>query len=128
MSYVINENDVEAKELPGRTLRWLYTPEMKQAEGLTFNVVVIKPGNTVKPAHSHKNNEELVYIVSGSGKAFIDGKVFDIRSGSAILFSPGSIHMLRNSGDVDMKVACFFTPPATLNDNYTFHEEVEFPE
>jgi len=35
--------------------------------------------------------------------------------------------MLRNSGDTDMKVACFFTPPATLND-YSFHEEIEFPE
>ena len=127
MSYIVNENEVEAKELPGRSLRWLYTPEMKQAIGLTFNVVVIKPGNTVKPAHSHKNNEELVYIVSGSGKAFIDGKVYDISAGSAILFSPGSIHMLRNSGDGDMKVACFFTPPATLKD-YTFHDDIEFPE
>jgi len=90
-------------------------------------VVNIKPGNTVKPAHSHKNNEELVYIVSGSGKAYIDGKVYEISAGSAVLFSPGSIHMLRNSGDTDMKVACFFTPPATLND-YSFHEEIEFPE
>ena len=127
MSYIINENDVEAKELPGRSLKWLYTPEMNQAEGLTFNVVTIRPGNTVRPAHSHKNNEELVYIVSGSGKAYIDGKVHDISSGSAILFSKGSVHMLRNSGTEEMKVACFFTPPATMND-YSFHEELEFPE
>jgi uncharacterized cupin superfamily protein len=126
MSYIVNENDIEAKELPGRSLKWLYTPEMKQAVGLTFNVVSIKPGNTVKPAHSHNNHEELVYIVSGSGKAFIDGKVYDISEGSAVLFSKGSIHMLRNSGDVDMKVACFFTPAATLND-YSFHEDIEFP-
>jgi quercetin dioxygenase-like cupin family protein len=127
MSYIVNENEVEAKELPGRSLKWLFTPEMKQAVGLTFNVVTIKAGNTVKPAHSHKNNEELVYIVSGSGKAYIDGKVFEVGAGSAVLFSPGSIHMLRNSGDTDMKVACFFTPPATLSD-YSFHEEIEFPE
>ena len=127
MSYIVNENDVEPKELPGRSLRWLFTPEMKQASGLTFNVVTIKPGNTVKPAHSHKNNEELVYIVSGSGKAYIDGKVHDISAGSAILFSPGSIHMLRNSGKTDMKAACFFTPPATLSD-YSFHDEIDFPE
>lgn len=127
MSYIVNEKEVEAKELPGRSLKWLYTPEMKQAVGLTFNVVNIKAGNTVKPAHSHKNHEELIYVVSGSGKAFIDGKVYNIEAGSAVLFSPGSIHMLRNSGDTDMKVACFFTPAATLSD-YTFHEEVEFPE
>lgn len=127
MSYIVNENEIEAKELPGRSLKWLFTPEMKQAVGLTFNVVNIKPGNTVKPAHSHKNHEELIYIVSGSGKVYIDGKVNNIEAGSAVLFSPGSIHMLRNSGDTDLKVACFFTPAATLSD-YTFHEDVEFPE
>jgi mannose-6-phosphate isomerase-like protein (cupin superfamily) len=127
MSYIVYENKVEAKELPGRSLKWLFTPEMNQSEGFTFNVVTIKPGNTVKPAHSHNHNEELVYIVSGYGKAYIDGKVFDVEPGAAILFSTGSIHMLRNSGESDMKVACFFTPPATLKD-YTFHDDIEFPE
>jgi uncharacterized cupin superfamily protein len=127
MSYVINEKDIETIALPGRDLKWLVTPEMNQSDQLAFNVVNIKSGNTVKPAHSHKNHEELVYILSGSGKAYIDGTVYAIEAGTAILFSAGSIHMLRNSGDVDMKVACFFTPSATLKD-YTFHEEVEFPE
>ena len=126
MTYVINENDVEAKELPGRSLKWLYTPEMEQAEGLSFNVVIIEPGNTVKPAHSHKNHEELIYIVSGAGEAYIDGEVSEVSAGSAVLFSKGSVHMLRNSGSEDMKVACFFTPAATLDD-YSFHEEIEFP-
>ena len=126
MSYVINENDVEAQDLPGRSLKWLYTPEMKQAEGFTFNVVTLDPGNTVKPAHSHKNNEELIYIVSGAGEVYIDGEVYEVSAGSAVLFSKGSVHMLRNSGSEDMKVACFFTPAATLDD-YSFHEEIEFP-
>jgi quercetin dioxygenase-like cupin family protein len=126
MSYVINENDVEAKAMPGRSLKWLYTPEMEQAEGLSFNVVIIEPGNTVKPAHSHKNHEELIYIVSGAGEAYIDGTVSEVSAGSAVLFSKGSVHMLRNSGSEDMKVACFFTPAATLDD-YSFHEEIEFP-
>ncbi|MBT3296223.1 MAG: cupin domain-containing protein [Verrucomicrobia bacterium] len=126
MSYVINENDVEAKDLPGRSLKWLVTPDMKQAEGLTFNVVIIEPGNTVKPAHSHKNHEELIYIVSGAGEAYIDGDVYDVSAGSAVLFSKGSVHMVRNSGSEAMKVACFFTPAATLDD-YSFHEEIEFP-
>ena len=126
MSYVINENDVEAKDLPGRSLKWLVPPDMKQAEGLTFNVVIIEPGNTVKPAHSHKNHEELIYIVSGAGEAYIDGDVYDVSAGSAVLFSKGSVHMVRNSGSEAMKVACFFTPAATLDD-YSFHEEIEFP-
>ena len=119
MSKIINEDEIEAKDLPGRSLKWLFTPAM--------NVVNIKPGNTVKPAHSHPNHEEVVFLLSGSGKAYIDGKVFDIRKGSAVLFSAGSIHMLRNSGNEDMKVACFFAPAATFAD-YVLHEDVVFPD
>ena len=127
MSYVINEKKIETIALPGRELKWLVAPEMNQSDRLTFNVVNIKPGNTVRPAHSHKNHEELVYILSGSGKAFIDGTIYEIETGSALLFSAGSIHMLKNSGTVNLKAACFFTPAATFKD-YTFHEEIEFPE
>jgi quercetin dioxygenase-like cupin family protein len=127
MSMIINEDEIVAKEMPGRALKWLFTPDMNVARGFSMNVVNIKPGNTVKPAHSHPNHEEVVFLLSGSGKAYIDGEVFDIRKGSAILFSPGCIHMLRNSGDEDMKVACFFAPAATFAD-YVLHEDVTFPE
>ena len=124
---IVYEELVEMKALPGRDLRWLFTPENGVSESFSFNVVVIKPGNTVKPAHSHPNHEELIYVVSGEGKACIDGEVYPIHSGTAVLFPKKSIHMLRNSGNVDMKVACFFMPQATMAD-YTFHEEVIFPE
>lgn len=127
MSMIINEDEIEAKEMPGRTLKWLYTPDMDAAKGFSMNVVRIKPGNTVKPAHSHPNHEEVVFLLSGKGKAYIDGEVFDIRKGSAVLFSPGCIHMLRNSGDEVMEVACFFAPAATFAD-YVLHEEVTFPD
>ena len=127
MSYVIYEDKVETRDLPGRTLKWLFTPEMKLSDNFTMNVVSLKPGSTVKPAHSHPDREEVIYIISGSGEAYIDGKVNDIHGGTAVLFTPGSIHMLRNTGNVDMKVVCFFTPPATMS-NYLFHEEIDFPE
>ena len=127
MSYIVYEDQVETKDLPGRTLKWLFTPEMKLSDNFTMNVVSLKPGSIVKPAHSHPDREEVIYIISGSGKAYIDGEVFDIHGGTAVLFTPRSIHMLRNTGNVDMKVVCFFTPPATMS-NYTFHEEIDFPE
>jgi uncharacterized cupin superfamily protein len=127
MSKVVYEDMIEARELPGRSLRWLFTPDMDLSEKFTMNVVNIKPGSTVKPAHSHPATEEVVYIISGSGEAYIDGSVHEIRTGTAVFFSEGSIHMLRNTGTIDMKVVCFFTPPATL-EHYTFHDEVVFPD
>jgi uncharacterized cupin superfamily protein len=127
MSFVVHEDQIEVIPLPGRDLKWLYTPKMRKAKGLSMNCVSIKPGQTVTPAHSHPKHEEVVYIVSGKGKAFIDGVVHDISAGAAVLFSAGAIHMLRNTGKVSMKVVCFFAPQATLKD-YKFHRDVVFPE
>lgn len=127
MSTILHEDQVEALALPGRALRWLFTPERGGGRGFSMNVVRIAPGQTVHPAHSHPNHEELIYIVSGEGFAYIDGAVHTIRAGSAVLFSPGAVHMLRNSGTDDLKVACFFTPQATLDD-YVFHEDARFPD
>jgi mannose-6-phosphate isomerase-like protein (cupin superfamily) len=85
------------------------------------------PGEAVRPAHSHPKSEELIYIITGSGKVMIENEVGDVRAGSAILFEQGKVHMLKNTGDVEMKVICFFAP-ATSIDNYKMFEDIEFPE
>lgn len=126
METIVYEDQVKVQELPGRDLKWLFTPEMKVTDNFSMNVVTIKPGNTVKPAHAHPDREEVIYIGSGSGSVLIDGEVYELRTGTAVLFKAGSIHMVRNTGLEDMKVICFFTPPATLK-NYTFYDDVEFP-
>jgi len=127
MKNIIYEDLVEVKDLPGRTLKWLITPQQQITSRFSMNSVVIKPGSTVKPAHSHPNMEEVIYIISGNGRVFIDNTVSELREGAVVLFKPGSVHMVRNDGDVDMKVLCFFTPPATLDD-YKYFEEIQFPE
>ncbi|MDB5248800.1 MAG: Cupin 2, conserved barrel domain protein, partial [Segetibacter sp.] len=43
------------------------------------------------------------------------------------LFEQGKIHMLKNTGDIEMKVICFFAP-ATNIDNYKTFEDITFPE
>ncbi len=127
MKNIVYENQIEVQHLPGRDLQWLFTPEQNVSDSFSMNVVVIKPGCTVSPAHSHPEKEEIIYIVDGHGKAYIDGEVHDIYRGTAVLFTKKSVHMLRNTGSTDMKVVCFFTPQATMAD-YEFHNQVVFPE
>ena len=124
---VVHENDIEEIALPGRDLRWLVTKERLDAKHLSMCVIRVQPGQTVKPAHSHPNGEEVIYIVSGSGRVFVDGSVDSVREGSAVLFPQGSVHMLQNTGDEEMKVACFFAPPSDLG-TYKFFEDIEFPD
>ncbi|RYC68012.1 MULTISPECIES: cupin domain-containing protein [Spirosoma] len=124
---ILHEDDVPEKEHPGRFMRWLASDDSLPAQNLSVCVIRVLPGEAVRPAHSHPNSEELIYIISGSGKVMIENEVGSVRAGSAILFEQGNVHMLKNTGDVEMKVICFFAP-ATSIDNYRMFEAVDFPD
>ena len=124
---IIHESDVPEVQHPGRSMRWLVNEDSLQAKNLSVCVIRVQPGEAVRPAHSHPQSEELIYIMSGHGKVMIEGEVGEVKTGSAILFEQGKVHMLKNTGDTEMKVICFFAP-ATNIDNYKMFEEIEFPE
>ena len=124
---LVHESEVEELPLPGRHLRWLVTNERLNAQHLSMCVIRVLPGQTVKPAHSHPNGEEVIYILRGSGRVYVDGAIDSVRAGTAVLFPQGAVHMLQNTGDEEMKVACFFAPATDLS-NYKFFEGIEFPD
>lgn len=124
---LVRENDIEELDLPGRHLRWLASAELLGARHLSMCVIRVAPGEKVRPAHSHPQGEEIIYIIRGSGRVLVDGEVDTVEPGTAVLFPQGKIHMLQNTGQDEMKVACFFAPGTGL-DNYRFFDEVDFPE
>ena len=124
---IIDEKDIEALDLPGRSLRWVVTNQNTGARHCTMAVIEVQPGQTVRPAHSHPNSEEIIYLLSGTGRVWIEGVIEPVKAGCAILFPQGDIHMLQNSGTEVMKVACFFAPPSDLS-TYKFFEDIQFPE
>lgn len=123
---LVREETIEEVDVPGRKLRWLFHPESGIAKYCSMNVVVIAPGQTVRPAHEHPNGEEIIYVVSGSGQVLVEQEVDTLSEGCAVLFSSGSVHMVRNTGARPLKLVCFFAPPADF-DSYRYHDEVTFP-
>ena len=123
---IIDEKTIQALDLPGRHLRWIVNNETAGASHCSMCVIEVQPGQTVKPAHSHPNGEEIIYLLSGTGRVWIEGAVEPVRAGCAVLFEQGKIHMLQNNGSELMKVACFFAPATSL-DNYQFFEDIDFP-
>ena len=123
---LVREKDVEELDLPGRHLRWLVSHESLSPTHLSMCVIRVAPGEKVRPAHSHPNGEEVIYIISGSGRVLVDGEVDNVEAGTAVLFPQGKVHMLHNTSDEEMKVVCFFAPPTNL-DNYKFFEDIDFP-
>ena len=123
---VIHETDVEALNLPGRHLSWVVSPDGLQAESCSACVIRVAPGDKVRPAHSHPQGEEVIYIVRGEGRVLVAGEVSAVRAGSVVLFPRGAVHMLHNTGCEEMKVVCFFAPATSL-ENYKMYEDVDFP-
>jgi uncharacterized cupin superfamily protein len=125
--HVIHESEVPELALPGRYLRWVANADALDPQYLSASVIRVAPGEKVRPAHSHPNGEELIYIIRGTGRVLVDGDVSPVREGTLVLFRKGMVHMLQNTGEEEMKVVCFFAPSTNL-DNYKFYEGVDFPE
>jgi len=123
----IHEDEVEALDLPGRELRWLVAPGAMPAEHCSACMIRVAPGDKVRPAHSHPDGEEVIYIVQGTGRVLVAGEVCSVRPGSTVVFPRGAVHMLHNTGTDEMKVICFFAPATSLK-NYQMHEGVDFPD
>ena len=124
---VRHESDAEELDLPGRRLRWVVGKDGLESTYTSACVIRVAPGERVRPAHSHPNGEEVIYIIRGSGRVLVGNEVSPVREGTAVLFPRGVVHMLHNTGQEDMKVVCFFAPPTGL-DNYVMHEGVDFPD
>ncbi|MBI9103608.1 MAG: cupin domain-containing protein [Spirochaetales bacterium] len=93
---IIHETEVEEKKVPGRFIRWIADEKTLQPEFLSSCVIRVMPGEAVKPAHSHPDGEEMIYIISGKGEAWVDGDIQAMKSGTAVLFERNSVHMIRN--------------------------------
>ncbi len=122
----IHETEAEELDLPGRHLRWIVAENAIAAKSCSSCVIRVAPGEKVRPAHSHPNGEEVIYIIRGTGRVLVGGEIASVREGSVVLFRRGVVHMLQNTGEQEMKVVCFFAPPTNL-ENYRMHEDVDFP-
>lgn len=76
------------------------------ARKLGYNLTVISPGKAAFPKHSHRVNEEMFFIVEGSGVLRLGSATHPVRVGDVIACpagGPDTAHQLTNTGDVDLK-------------------------
>ena len=73
-------------------------PELK----LVFRKRAFKPGSGV--GHHVQKEDEIYYVLSGTGTMTLDGKTIDITPGTAVLTRPGSSHSLKQTGTEDLVV------------------------
>ena len=67
------------------------------------NFMRVPPGRESYVYHSHRYEEEWMYVLAGSGVALIDGTEFPVAAGDFIGFpAPSVAHLLRNTGSQDL--------------------------
>jgi uncharacterized cupin superfamily protein len=67
------------------------------------NFMRVPPGKESYVYHSHRYEEEWMYVLAGSGIALIDGQEFAIAPGDFLGFpTPSVAHLLRNTGSEDL--------------------------
>ncbi|MDO9415545.1 cupin domain-containing protein [Pararhizobium sp.] len=74
-----------------------------------FGTQSMPPGGYVRE-HSHEKNEEVIFVVSGRGRAVIDGEDHPMVPGAAFFIGVNRRHMFINEGSEDMSWAWLILP------------------
>jgi len=105
--YIIEHDAEIAKNEPGthngggQTVGYSFfrtVPNLK----IVFRKRAFKPGSGV--GHHVQKEDEIYYVLSGTGTMTLDGKTVDITPGTAVLTRPGSSHSLKQTGTEDLVV------------------------
>ena len=67
--------------------------------GLGLFELTVPPGAMVPPPHSHTDNEECVYVLEGTLRYAVDGRVRDLGPGDWMSTPRGSVHAFSNTAD-----------------------------
>ena len=113
-----HESDVEGIRAPEpnpRTLKHLAAPWTNGSKNLWVGLSEVDPGSESN-AHSHKNNEEIFYVVSGEGYIVVGDERQAVSAGSVVLAPPGKMHQLQNPGSEILKVLCSASPAFAKED------------
>jgi quercetin dioxygenase-like cupin family protein len=97
----------------GMDVRWLVTKESVGASATVFGVTTFPPG-AKHELHRHPNVEEVEYIVSGHGIAYVEEDAVELGPGEALFVPRNAYHGFENSSDTDVVMAWCYAGAATL--------------
>lgn len=99
-----HENDIAKNEAGthnggGSTVGYSF---FSKADGLkmVFRKRVLHPGSAI--GYHLQKEDEIYYIISGTGEMQMNGESFPVNAGDAILTRPGSSHGLKQTGKEDL--------------------------
>lgn len=76
------------------------------AQKLGYNITAVPPGKRAFPLHNHHVNEEMVFVLQGTGEIQFGENTYPIRAGDVIALPPGgkeTAHQITNTGADELR-------------------------
>lgn len=75
--------------------------------------MIIQPGDTEGNLENrHRGADQWLFVVSGHGKASVNGKMLRLAPGTLLLIEHGDKHEILNTGRTLLRTLNIYTPPA----------------
>lgn len=91
--------------------------------GAEISVNTLPAGAGVPFVHSHKNNEEIYAVLSGKGKAVIDGETVELAAGDWVRIAPAAKRQFSAAEDSAISFICIQVKKDSL-EGYTKDDAV----
>lgn len=91
--------------------------------GAEISINNLPAGACVPFVHAHKNNEEIYAVLSGKGKAVIDGETVELAAGDWIRISPAGKRQFFAADDSAISFVCIQVRENSLQE-YTMDDAV----
>ncbi|MBU2600790.1 MAG: cupin domain-containing protein [Actinobacteria bacterium] len=108
---VVHWDEAEGREVDQGPFGARWTDLGKASDTVSTGVrrIEIRPGKRSTPAHAHTAEEEIFYVLGGTGLSWQDGAVFEVAAGDCLVHLPrGEAHTLIG-GDEGLDVLVFST-------------------
>lgn len=113
MAYVFRLAETRGVQLgaPGgpRTMYLMVEPENTGTNAVGMGVEDFAVGGST-PDHAHPNSDEIFFIISGKGRAVVDGISHDVGPGDVVWIPRGIRHQLSNTGKETLRTTWTFVP------------------
>lgn len=99
----------ELQQFEWGTILWFIEPNDMDIERMSAGVITFYP-NTVQEEHLHSVDEQVIYVVSGTGTHIIDGQDYPLKPGEIKHISPYTRHKVINDSLGELKLLIVYTP------------------
>jgi quercetin dioxygenase-like cupin family protein len=96
-------------------VRWLVTKDTVGAQSTAFGVTMFPPGSK-HDIHRHPNVEEVEYLVSGHGIAYVGDDAVELGPGEAVFVPRNEYHGFENTSDGEVVMAWCYAGASSLED------------